>query len=319
VARVLPLVRSFDEPEMRHRLVFGICAIAMHAVACGGGDHAVSAPPPLRPVQFDTTFGNSSLGAWENDEFGLPAFHLDDCGGCAGARDVFHQLGNGNVTAVAHSDGYVELFTAKTYYRYANHYDEATKNFAGGFGWVRDGDDTWSTLYADRPAGAIYDRVFGMGYYDKSVEHGGLRVESRIYAAPGSDEALLEHVVLTNETTSNKTVTYFDYWDVAWWLVRYDTVVTRASAYDAAHVATSYDDGRAAIEAVSDATPGDLDAPSLVADPSPKTAFVAWLGAAPDRYDTVGSAFFGSGDRQLPDAVRSGAEPFLIVGAIAGG
>src|SRR5262249_6068201 len=114
-------------------------------------------------------------------------------------------------------------------------------------------------------------------------------------------------VVFTNRSSAKKAITYFDYWDVAWWLVRYDTPVTSASAYDAAHVVTSYDAARAAFTAVGDAAPGDPDVPSLVADPSPQSAWVAWLGGAPYRFDTVGSAFFGAGDRKLPDAVRAGS------------
>src|SRR5258708_2764155 len=84
------------------------------------------------PANFDTTYGNSDFGAWVNDEFGLPAFRYDGCrvSACE-PSDAFHQLGNGSVTAVAHKDGYVELFTTKTFYRYANHYEESKLNFSG--------------------------------------------------------------------------------------------------------------------------------------------------------------------------------------------
>jgi hypothetical protein len=260
-------------------------------------------------VPFDTSFGNSALGAWENDEFGLPAFRYDGCtsGACTEPNDVFHQLGNGTVTALAHAGGYVELFSAKTFYRFMNHYDPAAKNLAGGFGWIRDGGDVWSTLYDDRPPSASYERRFGMGYFKKTIEHGDLRVEQYVYAAPGTDEALLEHVAFTNLGKTKKAVSYVDYWDVAWWLLRYDNVVTPASGYDPALVKTSYDRTRGVLKAVSQSDPHDADVPSLTTDPSPKATFVAWLGGAPDTFDTVQDAFFGAGNSTLPDAVRVGA------------
>src|SRR5262245_23083169 len=188
--------------------------LAALVASCGGGGG--EAPPG--PGDFDTSFGGSSLGTWIDDEFGLPAFRYDGCtaGACASEpADVFHQLGNGHVTAIAHGDGYVELFTAKTFYRFANRYDEAGRNYGGGFGWVRDGDEIWSTLHEDRPPDASYERVFGMGYVKKTVEHGGLRVEQWVSSPPGSDEVLLERVVVTNVSTQAKSIGYFDYWDVA--------------------------------------------------------------------------------------------------------
>jgi hypothetical protein len=266
----------------------------------------------LHSGNFDASYGNSAFGAWVTDEFGLPAFRYDGCAagsGCEEPADPCHQLGNGHVTAVAHVGGYVELFTAKTYYRYANRYDATAKHFAGGFGWIRENGNVWSTFYDDRPSGSTYERLFGMGYYKKTIEHGGLRVEQYIYAAPGGDEALLERLVLTNLSGTTKSLQYFDYWDVAWWLVRYSDPVTSASAYDPARVRTSYDAARAAIKVTSLAPPGDLHIPSLVRDPSPKTAFVAYLGDTPDRFDSVQAEFFGpTGDRLLPRRVRPGEQ-----------
>jgi len=263
----------------------------------------------LGPGDFDTSFGNSAYGAWINDELGLPAFRYQGCSpGCTSEPgDVFHQLGNGFVTAIAHAGGYVELFSAKSFYRFANRYDETTQSFAGGFGWVRDGDETWSTLYADRPPGASYERTFGMGYVKKTVEHGGLRVEQAVYAPPGSDEVLLERLVFTNLSDRPKSIRYFDYWDVAWWLVRHRDPVVSTSTFDPALVRTSFDASRDTLKAVSLAEAGDPGIPSLTDDPSPKTSFVTLLDAEPSGWESVQSAFFGRGGRALPDGVAQGA------------
>ncbi len=289
--------------------ILACLAVATFSLALAGcGDRAPQTAPP-GPGDFDTTFGNPAFGRWINDELGLPAFRYDGCasGACAEPADAFHQLGNGHIAAIAHLDGYVELFTAKTFYRVANRYDPARGNLAGGFGWVRDGAMVWSTRYGDRPHGASYERVLGMGYAKKTIEHQGLRLEHYVYAAPGGDEALLERLVLTNLSDSAKVVDYVDYWDVAWWLVRATSPVTPTSAYEPARVTTSYDAARAALKAVSLAPAGDLEVPSLTDDPSPKAAFVAFLDDLPDRFDTVQEAFFGSGDARLPEAVARGA------------
>ena len=71
------------------------------AAGQGGGREALPGSG-----DFDTSFGGSSLGTWIDDELGLPAFRYDGCtaGPCASEpADAFHQLGNGNVTAIAHS------------------------------------------------------------------------------------------------------------------------------------------------------------------------------------------------------------------------
>ncbi|MEW6270710.1 MAG: hypothetical protein AB1689_15615, partial [Thermodesulfobacteriota bacterium] len=271
------------------------------------GDRAAPPAGP-GPNDFGVSFGNPAFGRWVNDEFGLPAFRYDGCasGACSEPADAFHQIGNGEVVGVAHVDGHVELLTAKTFYRIANRHDPAQGGLAGGFGWVRDGDETWSTRYAERPEGCSYERLLGMGYAKKVIEHRGLRLEHWVYAAPGGDEALLERVVLTNLSERDKPLSYFDYWDVAWWLVRATTPVTPTSAYDPARVATSYDAARGALKAVSLAAAGDLEVPSLTDDPSPKAAFVAYLDGTPDRFDTVQDAFLGAGGARLPAAVARG-------------
>lgn len=282
-------------------------ACALGSASCGGGGGGDETRPG--PGDYDTSYGNSAQGRWINDELGLPAFRYEGCADspCTGAAlDTFHQLGNGHATAIAHSDGYVELFTAKSFYRFANRWDEAGRNYAGGFGWVRDGDDVWSTLFEDRPPGAIYERVFGMGYFKKTVEKGGLRVEQWIYFPPGSDEVLRERLVFTNTSGEAKSIDYFDYWDVAWWLLRHSDPITDTSIWDPAAVRTSWDAERSTLAAASLAAPGDADVPSLTDDPSPKTSFVTFLDEAPDRWDTVQGTFFGAGDRAVPERVAAG-------------
>ncbi len=190
-------------------------------------------------------YGSGNHGEWISDDFGLQAYRYTGCTAarapCVATDDAVHQLGNDGVTALAHSGGYVELYSTRSYHRFANRYDASKQAFAGGFGWVRDGRTTWSMLYADRPEGASYERVFGMGYFEKTIEHSGLGVVHDVYMTEGDDAVLREHLVFTNRTPFSKSITYFDYWDVAWWHPRIINGSTAASSYDTATVKTRYD------------------------------------------------------------------------------
>ena len=98
------------------------------------------------PTVFNTSFGSGNFGSWINDEFALPAYEYSPSVATPPV-DAFHQLGNDSMTALAHADGYVELFTSRTFPRFANKYIASDFNFAGGFGWVVDGNSLWSTFY----------------------------------------------------------------------------------------------------------------------------------------------------------------------------
>jgi hypothetical protein len=118
--------------------------------------------------QRDPAYGSGHHGTWITDEFGQPAYRYTGCTSeqtpCLTDDAAIHQLGNDGVNALAHGDGYVELYSARSYHRFANAYHEKDRAYAGGFGWVRDGKETWSTLWQDRPQGSRYERIFGMGY-----------------------------------------------------------------------------------------------------------------------------------------------------------
>ncbi|WP_176736880.1 GH36-type glycosyl hydrolase domain-containing protein [Oligoflexus tunisiensis] len=259
----------------------------------------------------DPAYGSGHHGSWITDEFGLPAYRYTGCTGertpCIAGDDAIHQLGNDGVNALAHGDGYVELYSARSYHRFANAYDETARAYAGGFGWVKDGANTWSTLWKDRPHGSRYERIFGMGYFKKIIEHKNLRLEHTIYLTEGEDAVLRERLIFTNTSTQLKSITYFNYWDVAWWHPRQITEKPEASGYDPATVRTSYDAARGVIKATSQAEPGDIERPDLWRDPVPQVSFVVHLNGAPHAFETVERAFLGSGGRALPHAVARGS------------
>jgi hypothetical protein len=261
--------------------------------------------------QRDPAYGSGHHGTWITDEFGQPAYRYTGCTSeqtpCLTDDAAIHQLGNDGVNALAHGEGYVELYSARSYHRFANAYHEKDRAYAGGFGWVRDGKETWSTLWQDRPQGSRYERIFGMGYVKRTIEHHDLRLEHYIYLSEGEDAVLRERLIFTNLSSSNKSLTYFNYWDVAWWHPRRIVGIPEASAYDPAKVRTSYDSRRGLLQVISEAEPGDTERPNLWRDPVPQVSFVKYRDAKPDAFETVQQNFWGQGGREHPDAIARGS------------
>ena len=103
------------------------------------------------------------FGRWFTDRFGLPAYRyrideardprarrpeLEDV---ADPTDAWSQLGNDHVVANAYNHGYTQLWSQDRVYEWVNRYSAADGQYAGGFGYLRTGGRTISTLYADRP------------------------------------------------------------------------------------------------------------------------------------------------------------------------
>ena len=76
---------------------------------------------------------------------------------------------------------------------------QATRNnYAGGFSFIEDGKQTWSTAYRYRPDGAQTRRLFGMGYYETEMTYRNIRVTRRVYAPYGDVPTLLVDVRIEN-------------------------------------------------------------------------------------------------------------------------
>src|SRR5262245_65480431 len=81
----------------------------------------------------DATSGGGSFGRWTRDDNGLPAY---DFSPAIEPPDAWHQIGNSAVKGVVHSAGNIELFTARTFPRFANKIAAATPSWGGGLGEV---------------------------------------------------------------------------------------------------------------------------------------------------------------------------------------
>ena len=123
------------------------------------------------------------------DRWGLPAYsyRIDEARDPRARRpssrtcrstDAWSQLGNDHVVANAYNHGYTQLWSQDRVYEWVNRYSAANRQYAGGFGWLRAGGRTISTLYPDRPPGARTERVFGTGLLAPRTAGAGSRSAS---------------------------------------------------------------------------------------------------------------------------------------------
>ena len=273
------------------------------ALVLATGAAAVEPPAPLsadrRLVSVASTYGSGHLGAWMVDATGLPAFRYDvdeetdpraRQPELLGGIEAQHQVGNDHIVAAAFNHGYTQLWSQDRLAQWANLYQPMSRHFAGGYGYLNVEGSVVSALRDDRPAGAAFERVFGVGYFRKAFTAAGIDVEQVVYAPFGDDPVLLDDVTLTNRTGAPKHVSWFEYWDVN----PYDQTTKRSRGLGPA----AWD---AATTTLSVAQTGDPR------DTAPLAIFAAALAGPLDGFETSVDAFFGSGTRAAPATVAADA------------
>jgi hypothetical protein len=215
---------------------------------------ACDAPDPHEPRTFsECSTGSGNFGRWTRDAAGFPAYdyELDQAadprakypvteenidGTPLDRRDHWAAFGNSRVNALAFNDGYIELVTQDRGVEYLNKVDADRGAWAGGFGWLSDGEEKWCTAYKWRPKGARSSRRFGMGYAETWQSHRDVDV-TRVTTAPtGDDAVIVSDVTLENRGETTKHLTHWEYWDVGRrpieinWLVSGETFTLAPSA-----------------------------------------------------------------------------------------
>lgn len=176
--------------------------------------------PQTVPAQGDGIFGK-----WITDSFGLPAYeytmdqHVDpravwDPKLAPKTTRMWFPIGNQRIVATAFNHGFVQLFYFEADPRWINYYEPELNNFTGGFGFVQEGSDVFTTLYSRRPPQAKYKRIYGMGYFEKIVTYSNLCIDQCIYAPQGDLPVLISEVNLKNLSEHRRTLKYYEYWDV---------------------------------------------------------------------------------------------------------
>ena len=243
-------------------------------------------------------FGSGSFGRWIVDAFGLPAYRYDiDEQVVARARQpelnggtaAQHELGNDNIVAAAFNDGYTQLWSQDRLAQWANRFSPARRHYAGGYGYLNVGGRVLSTLYLDRPPGAMTRRVFGVGYYERLLRAAGVEVREDVYAPFGNDPLLLHDVTIRNTTAHARRVSWFEYWDVN----PYDQTSHRLWGLGAPRWNAG---ARTLIVPQAAGWRGDHH---------PLSIFAAALRGPISGHETSVAAFFGNGTRAVPAAVAS--------------
>jgi hypothetical protein len=265
---------------------------------------AQAAPAPLSRehgrVRIDSAYGSGVFGRWFADRFGLPAYRyrMDEARDPRARRpeledvvdptDAWSQLGNDHVVANAYNHGYTQLWSQDRVYEWVNRYAASDGQYAGGFGYLRTGGRTISTLYADRPAGARTERVFGAGYSRRRLTTAGLTVDEHVYAPFGDDPLLVHDVTIENRSRRRRSLSWFEYWGVNPW---------QPSGRRQRGLGVPSWDASRRILSVGQAAEGP--------DRRPLRIFSAALRGPVAGHATDGARFFGAGGRAAPAAVAA--------------
>lgn len=332
-----------------------LCIASLVALGCGederapaedAGDPAWRPPaesceaPNLEdPTRFsECSRGSGIFGRWVLDLRGAPAYdyrldqHADarasypvsekgDDGEPLDRRDHWAAFGNQRVNAHFFNDGMIELVTQDRGVEYLNKLDESEHAWAGGFGWLSDGEERWCTAYKWRPKAARTERRFGMGYAESAMHHRGVTARRVTAAPPGDVAAIVSDVTLENTSTEPKTLTHWEYWDVfrrpieISWVVAGDPfTLAPESARDARDERNAWFDEQVGWDAATGrlalrrswAGPGERpgrDQPSAADHWANSPFLAAPLGGVDDVFVDQAS-FFGAGPVAEPEAVQ---------------
>jgi hypothetical protein len=269
--------------------------------------------------------GSGVFGSWEVDAHGLPAYrydmnHPEDPRAAyttswGESRDHWHQLGNDAVTATAHNDGYVQLWDWARGGKCVNRYQSARNNFAGGFRFLKSGEQVWNTLCGAESI-PTQQRLFGMGYFLKETSRNGLRVRERTYVPFGRDPVILSETWVRNESSLPLEFILYEYWDFNLYELLIAPIMTAplGAIFEALRwefnsrfeINSSYDPHEALLVVRPRLAPGftapPIDAIS-VEDHYPRPCFLACLTGTPDSCHTDQDNFFGEGGVSRPDAI----------------
>ena len=194
---------------------------------------AIAAPPILSmlmnsveshaaSVPGTKPYGSGHFGEWIEDEFALPAYRYT-CDqttdpkaatpvtpGILASTEHIHQVGNDRITAIASNNGTVRVRQDEGAPKFLNDFAPENHQYAGGFGYLTDGNETLSTLYEGNSDSS--DRIFGIGYFRKRVSGKNFRIDQVISAPFGDDPMLLSQITITNQSSAPADLRWIEYW-----------------------------------------------------------------------------------------------------------
>ncbi|MDH4213938.1 MAG: hypothetical protein OEV85_08455, partial [Candidatus Thorarchaeota archaeon] len=171
----------------------------------------------------EKTFGSGYFGEWIDDDFGLPAYRYtcnqnsDPKANTHFERDLWrirtehlHQVGNDRLVGVASNHGHIRIRQDEGSPKFLNDFDPTNYQYGGGFGYLTDGTVVLSTYYSGQEQ--FFNRIFGIGYYRKSVKSEGLFADQIVFAPYGDDPLIISQVTIGNERDREVDLKWIEYW-----------------------------------------------------------------------------------------------------------
>ncbi|HVP20588.1 MAG TPA: hypothetical protein VMS73_01885 [Anaerolineaceae bacterium] len=262
-------------------------------------------------------------------------------------HDHWYQIGNDHITALASNDGTVQVYLGDRGGSFLNRFeagsdgDKAPRRsprapgarqrqnarrqrqqsthlnhaYAGGFGFLDDGNEVWATAFRYRPSQARTRRVFGMDCYETEMTYRQIDLTRQVYAPQGDDPVLLADVQIKNQRDQAVDLYYYEYWDINVYQLKLEWARTGLFAAIGDRVrhevnnhftpSIIWDGPRQALRFHQQPI-GQVPLPDQPSDTdwSPADIFLADLSGKADAYYTDKAAFFGEGGPRQPDAVR---------------
>ncbi|MFX1380561.1 MAG: GH36-type glycosyl hydrolase domain-containing protein [Promethearchaeota archaeon] len=277
-------------------------------------------------------FGSGHFGEWITDEHDLPAYYytcdqINDPKAITplneqlrSNKEHLHQVGNDRIVGVASNFGYVQVRQDEGCPKFLNDYDPEHCQFAGGIGYLVDGDNIISTFYSGNED--QFERIFGVGYYRKIVKQYDLSVDHIIFAPYGDDPLLISQVSISNNSDKPKNLRWIEYWGCKSYQFSALAYYTAFGKKDLSLMNKlrrefsskfihefSFVENLGLLEAKyfqgkKEADKKRLPKPIYENNFSPKT-FLISLNGPIDGFSTNGYEFFGKGDVEHPDGINS--------------
>ncbi|MDF1538978.1 MAG: hypothetical protein P1Q69_08745, partial [Candidatus Thorarchaeota archaeon] len=124
--------------------------------------------------------------------------------------DHSHQVGNDRLVAVASNYGHIQVRQDEGSPKFLNDFVPENQQFGGGIGYLTDGKTVLSTYYSSKEQSL--DRVFGVGYYRKTVKGDDLVAEQTVFAPFGDDPLLISQVKVENNRSEPVDLQWIEYW-----------------------------------------------------------------------------------------------------------
>ncbi len=186
--------------------------------------------------------------------------------------------------------------------------------FAGGFGYLDDGTEVWSTAFRYRKQGTESHRRFGLGYFETQTIHRNIRVTRRVYAPYGNFPFLFADIEFENLGATVANLRYYEYWDINVYQLKLQWLRSapfsaggdeeRSAINDLFLPQMAWDDEARALRFHQQLADDDLDAEAVSEiDFAPADIFLADLTSLPAAHYADKVAFFGDSRPSQPEAV----------------